>query len=215
MLGSCRYAWSAGGRAYFAYYCGEMADGDSDSTLAVALAEYGALRSEVLNAFDRQQRLYLFQFSFSGVVLSFAIVELDWAPAALILPLVAYLLGSRFLQISLGVVRISDYIQSELSPLVGHHLRWEEWNIEQRRDQLSGGRSVAPINLTSAMFVGPALLGWAVGVWGLVGRVGNAGGVELTGLVVLAAGSAFTVILLLRSWRLQWRIRQSYRGESG
>jgi hypothetical protein len=102
---------------------------------AAALAEFTALRAEVLQMKQIQWAILAFQLGATGVVVKLALSphRTAWL---LIVPLLSYVLVAQYLRCSDGLDRISAYIRDDLNPRVSGHLQWEEWKYRRSRSHI-------------------------------------------------------------------------------
>jgi len=92
------------------------------------LAEYSALRAEILQSLQVQFNIFALQLTASAALFSFSLSGKSRAGFLLVIPLVTYALSQRYLSEHYGVERMSFYIAEELSPKVHGGLEWEAWN---------------------------------------------------------------------------------------
>jgi hypothetical protein len=91
------------------------------------LAEFVALRAELLQRAANQAHLMSLQLTAVGAILSLAIARGSLRGLALVIPLVGYSLYSRYVDDALTVIRIARYIRDDLDSRVPGGLRWERW----------------------------------------------------------------------------------------
>jgi hypothetical protein len=91
------------------------------------LAEFSALRAEILQCLQMQWNSFALQLTATAVIFSFSLSSNSRTGFLLILPVITYVLGSQFMNNYEGMQRIAAYIIEELSPMVPGGLRWEEW----------------------------------------------------------------------------------------
>ncbi|GIF47172.1 hypothetical protein DFJ67_7203 [Asanoa ferruginea] len=92
-----------------------------------ALAEFNALRAEIMGRQTNTQQLLSIQLTVSGAVFSLALSSPGRSAVLLILPLITFMLAGRHVAHSYACLSIATYIRSELSPRVEGGLGWEEW----------------------------------------------------------------------------------------
>jgi len=99
------------------------------------LAEFAALRAEILQSFQAQWNSFALQLTATAVIFSFSLSNTSRTGFLLILPVITYALSRQYQSNTAGIQRIAKYIMEELSPRVPGGLRWEEW----LRQYLSSG----------------------------------------------------------------------------
>lgn len=92
----------------------------------VVLAEFAALRAEILQTLSQQWIILAFDLTAAGAVFSIALSSHN-PRILLILPVVTYSLIDQYLRNFKMLMRLGKYIQDTLSPAVDGHLGWEEW----------------------------------------------------------------------------------------
>jgi hypothetical protein len=92
----------------------------------VVLAEFTALRAEILQTLSQQWLILVFDLTAAGAVFSIALSSHN-ARILLILPVVSYSLIDQYLRNFKMLMRLGDYIRYTLSPEVHGHLGWEDW----------------------------------------------------------------------------------------
>jgi hypothetical protein len=95
------------------------------------LAEFVALRAELLQLGQYQHQLVALNLTFAGAVLGFVVSRNVIAQVALVVPVVSYLLCMRSVMLSLGIHEIGCYIRDDLDTRVCGGLRWERWLQER------------------------------------------------------------------------------------
>jgi hypothetical protein len=91
------------------------------------LAEFAALRQELLYRAGNQSQLMSLQLTATGVVLGISATQDGARRLALLIPLISYSLYSRYIDDALGIITISTYIRDDLTGRVPGGLLWEEW----------------------------------------------------------------------------------------
>ena len=104
-----------------------MTASDKELSAQAALAEFAALRSEVLQAFSMQWNTVALQLTTTGVLVSFSLTSHTRTGFLLIVPVISYILNGRYLRSERLILTAATYIMSELSPRVPGGLKWEEW----------------------------------------------------------------------------------------
>jgi hypothetical protein len=98
---------------------------------AGALAEFAALREEILQRNQMASNIFVFQLTSTGAIFGFVLSNPALQPLLITLAYSSYLLCSRFVTYQLGNSVISDYIRSELTHKVTGGLEWESWYRSQ------------------------------------------------------------------------------------
>ena len=97
------------------YLSGVTVVSTEKGTIEVLLAEFSALRDEILQNLSMQWNTFVFQLTTTGIVFSFALTDKSRVGFLLIIPVVSYALGGRFLHGSRAIQEIGIYIRDELS----------------------------------------------------------------------------------------------------
>lgn len=130
----------------------------------VMLAEYSALRSEVDRRVNLQWNVVALQLTSAGVIASLAISRAADIALLLVIPLLSYMLGQRYILHDYNIGLISKYIRESLSGRLGNHLAWESWKAEQVESDREQGRwptataAWRPLHPTRLAFEGVACL---------------------------------------------------------
>ena len=95
----------------------------------VLLAEFAALRAEILQALSMQWNVVALELTATGVVFSLALSRRNYF-LLLVLPIVSYALGNSYLSSFYSMQRLGSYIREELSPKLPGGLLWEEWHMK-------------------------------------------------------------------------------------
>jgi hypothetical protein len=114
---------------------------EQSSALAVALAQYAALKAEQLERIRyREHLIYLMIFS-SGAVLAFALHAAQQATAVLVLPLLGFLFGWPYVIADRATSRVGEFLRTavepELADMVDHgrERRMLSWEFRHPSDQ--------------------------------------------------------------------------------
>ncbi|GAA3841975.1 hypothetical protein [Streptomyces chiangmaiensis] len=91
------------------------------------LAEFTALRQEIIQRQATQHNVLALQLTISGAVFSFALTGTSRSGFLLIVPVSTYLLCSRFVEDHVGIGQLGRYIREHLSPRIPGGLGWESW----------------------------------------------------------------------------------------
>src|ERR1700730_15638126 len=132
----------------------------NNGDVQVLLAEFSALRAEILQELSMRWNIFIFQLTTTGVVFSFALTGHSRTGFLLIIPVVAYALGGRLLDSERAVREMGIYIMNELSPRIPGGLKWEEWHRERPLPR----PTIAWLSPVTVIFPGISLiaLAWVV-----------------------------------------------------
>lgn len=126
-------------------------------SVEVLLAEFSALRDEILQIMSTQWNIFVFQLTTTGVVFSFALTSKSRIGFLLIIPVVSYALGGRYLHNDRAIQELGTYIMNELSPRVPGGLKWEAWH----RNRAFPKPAIAWLSPLAATFPGASLIALA------------------------------------------------------
>lgn len=104
-----------------------MASDDADRDQSGALAEFAALRAEILARQAHQHTMMALNLTISGALFSFALTQTSRVLALLVVPFTSFMIGGRFIAQDHGIEEIGTYISAHLSPRVSGGLGWEEF----------------------------------------------------------------------------------------
>ncbi len=107
------------------------ADAEAQLANKVMLAEYAALRAEVDRRANVQWNVVALQITSAGVIASLAISRVSDIALLLVIPLLSYMLGSRYILHDYHIKLISRYIRESLSGRLHDHLEWERWKLNR------------------------------------------------------------------------------------
>jgi hypothetical protein len=161
------------------------------------LAEFNALRAEVIARQNSQQALLSIQLTAAGALFSLALSGAGRAAVLLILPLVTYMLAGRHVSHSYACLSIGTYIRTELSGRVPGGLGWEAWLRAHRSAQ----RRYQVLNPLFISFPGISFLALLGALPYLTSQ-----NTSTTG-IILWFGWLSGVGLAVMSTRLVWHIR--------
>jgi hypothetical protein len=94
---------------------------------AIVMAEYDALRAEILQRFSLQWSMFALQLTAAGVIFSFSLSNPSHTGFLLILPLITYALTGRYVNQFFSIQRIARYIREVIEVKVNGDLHWETW----------------------------------------------------------------------------------------
>lgn len=116
----------------------ETAPAEAQPGNQVMLAEYSALRSEVDRRANIQWNVLALQITSAGVIASLAISRPADIALLLVIPLLSYMLGSRYILHDYHLKLISRYIRDSLSGRLQGNLAWEAWKADQMEPDVQG-----------------------------------------------------------------------------
>jgi hypothetical protein len=95
------------------------------------LAEYSALRNEILQRLSGHWIMFAFQLTVAGVLFSFALTSSSRTGFLLIIPIVSYAVSAEYLRNERMIRRLGEYIRLELSTKIPgvNPLGWESWRL--------------------------------------------------------------------------------------
>lgn len=171
------------------------------------LAEFVALREQILDRAKGQQQMLTLQLTLSGGIFGFSVSKHSMTALLLIVPFSSYLLCGRLVNQHFSTVRAAKYIREELSPRIPGGLHWEEW-LDQPEPRAPNPFGVElPLFIT---FVGASLLSLT---WSLAYVLTCSGMTTMAKIGLIAVWSmgltitGLSVVLLLqRSGRLTPRL---------
>ena len=121
----------------------------------VVLAEFAALRAEILQTLSQQWLILAFDLTAAGAIFSVAQSSHN-TRLLLILPVVTYSLIEQYLKNFKMLMRLGDYIKDILSPRVHYHLGWEKWlkpQLGPRKKQNKLRRLIGSFSPLPAIFL--------------------------------------------------------------
>jgi hypothetical protein len=104
---------------------GNSADRDA------VIAEFTALRAEILQRSDTQWNVLALQLTATGVIFSFALSNSSHIGSLLILPVITYALTGRYVSQAFGTDKIAKYIREVLDVKMKGAFQWEAWQRTQ------------------------------------------------------------------------------------
>jgi hypothetical protein len=162
-----------------------------------ALAEFNALRAEIIARQNSQQGLLSIQLTATGAIFSLALSGAGHSAVLLVLPLITFMLSGRHVSHSYACLSIATYIRVELSDRVRDGLGWERWLQEHR----SRSRKYRPLNPLFITFPGISVLALLGALPYLTASDASATAAMLW--LCWVGGAALT----LSSARLVWKVR--------
>ena len=109
-----------------------MPDDDASLNQNAALAEFNALRAEILARQGHQHTMMALNLTIAGAVFSFALTQPSRLLALLIVPFTAFMIGGTYFAQTYNIEDIGLYIYNNLWGRVTGGLGWEEY-IRQNR----------------------------------------------------------------------------------
>jgi hypothetical protein len=139
------------------------AQAEAQLATKVMLAEYAALRAEVDRRTNVQWNVVALQITSAGVIASLAISRVSDIALLLVIPLLSYMLGSRYILHDYHIKLISKYIRDSLSGRLHDQLEWESWKARRIESDTQWRRWLTPtgwnpLHPTRLAFEGVALL---------------------------------------------------------
>jgi hypothetical protein len=95
------------------------------------LAEFSALRAEILQRQNMQWNMFALQLTAAGVVFSFALSNPSHTGFLLILPVITYALTGRYVGHFISTQKLATYIREVLEVRAHGQLHWEAWHKGQ------------------------------------------------------------------------------------
>jgi len=185
-----------------------MAAKDADGPLA----EFVALRDEILQLNQQQNQMLALQLTISGAVFGIAISHAGLADILMIVPVVSYSLCARYLMNAISIVEIARYIREELANRVPGGLGWESWMLANSRESMSYNLVQIPLLFTFPG-VSVAALSW------VVPYIYSQQVPKMIGLVMLwtisAAAAVQQAVLIIRHRRYRPQVIQVDRQRLG
>jgi hypothetical protein len=172
------------------------------------LAEFAALRAEILHRSNLSWSIFALQLTAAGVVFSFALSNPSHTGFLLILPVISYALAGRYVSQSIATRTLGAYIREVLEVRANGALHWETWNSTRTRGEL---RVLNWVNPYLLVFPGPAVIALAwVGpyVWESHTSVGKRILIVIVwfvGIIVTALSTQMIARSQSRFWRRPWR----------
>ena len=129
---------------------------DSAVSREITLAEFAALRAEILSRVNLQWNIFALQLTAAGVIFSFALSNPHHTGFLLILPLTTYAFAGRYLAQHISIQSVGNYIREVLNPKMNGELTWEDW-VKGRPPPL-GSRTINWLNPLIIAFPGIATI---------------------------------------------------------
>jgi hypothetical protein len=115
-------------------------DGRPDDATQILLAEYAALRAEAERRATIQWNVIALQLASAGAITGLAIAAAANVALLLIVPLMSYMLGHRYLLIDVHLKLIRRYIRDSLSTRLSGQLQWEGWRDQELAPEVARQR---------------------------------------------------------------------------
>ena len=164
------------------------------------LAEFAALRAEILQLNQQQSQILGLQLTIAGAVFGIAISHAGLVGILMIVPIVSYSLCMRYLATGTAIFEIARYIRDDLTNRVPGGLRWESWLSTNSRESIVYSQ-VIPLLVA---FPGVSILALTWVLTYLVGQ--TAPKMIVLAVLWIASGVAAVqqVVLILRLRRDRW-----------
>jgi hypothetical protein len=138
-------------------------DDRPDNSTEILLAEYAALRSEAERRANIQWNVFALQIASAGAIVSLAIASTTNVALLLVVPLVSYMLGNRYILHDFHLKLIRRYVRDSLSSRLSGHLQWESWRDHAVEPETARTRWFTPtgwnaMHPTRLAFAGVAVL---------------------------------------------------------
>lgn len=111
-----------------------------DETLG-PVAEFNALRQEIVARIPLQHAVLIFQLTTTGGVFSLVLTNWSLESILFVLPATSYLLCSSYYEFDRVIRQLGTYITTELSSRVPGGFYWEEWVRKDNRNAQLARRS--------------------------------------------------------------------------
>jgi hypothetical protein len=196
-----------------------MGDKEADQK-AGALAEYTAMRAEILQCSQQMSNLFTALIAtvgvVSGVVLRPNAGLTDSLVVMLVLPVVSYLIVVRYLYLYTGAVRIGIYIETKLEQRIMGEGGWESW-FDENKSAVRAKKSAWILRQGLAdwlAFLGTAVLGLVGSAYGISHKTGGSRTVLCAAwcLGAILTGLTIWTLVAKRSIRSRIRPRQAATG---
>ncbi|HEX6686457.1 MAG TPA: hypothetical protein VF062_27040 [Candidatus Limnocylindrales bacterium] len=122
------------------------------------LAEFTALRAEILQNNQNHNHVLTLQLTITGAILGIVVTGPSLRALALVIPVVSELLYLRFVTDVIETFEAARYIRESLSPRVPGGLGWEEWSLHHARRKPGLGMTSMLLTFSGASMLG---LAWA------------------------------------------------------
>jgi hypothetical protein len=141
-----------------------MAEDRDPTGVSVALAEFEALRAEILQISNSQWSILALQLTAAGVVFSFALSSAGHIGFLLILPVITYAFTGVYVDHHFEIQQVAAYIREVLEPKLGGHLHWETW-LRRNPPKLQTRVWLHPLFLTFPAVAAVAIIWVSAYVW--------------------------------------------------
>lgn len=162
-----------------------------------AIAEFNALRQEIVTRVPLQHQVFVLQLTTTGAVFGLVLSEWSLVPILFILPITSYLFAASHYDTHRVITQIAAYINTQLDGKVPGGLGWESW-VRKDNEGVHKFEFVHPFLLA---FPGPSVL--ALGV-----VAPYTFGSDESGFVYWSFVSAWVagIVLAVASLRLAWKL---------
>lgn len=184
---------------------------DSGERPGGPLAEFVALREEILDRVRAQQQLFALQLTATATLFGFVVSQGEIASVMLIVPFSSYLLCGRLVACHFGTVRVAEYIRDHLSHQVSGGLSWGSWlRGQSTKPHLLG--SLLPLMLT---FAGPSVLALLATIGFVFGRTEAGLGTRVGFIALWCVGLMATALSTMLVLQMTGRARVRSWMETG
>lgn len=164
------------------------------------LAEFNALRAEIIALLDLTWKVHALQLSSAGAIFTFSLSSAGRVPTLLIIPISSYLLLMRLALYRENVKIIGEYIEHTLDKRIPGGLGWEAW-LRTYRGQQNLRQVVTRQPAMIAYFGTSALALVAVAIWFFDFGITHLSS-KLWLLIVFATGWAIGLTLSVETIRM-------------
>jgi hypothetical protein len=194
-----------------------MIRNDDSIDRQMLLAEFTALRAEILHNSNLAWNIFALQVTAAGIIFSFALGNRNHIGFLLILPVITYAFSGRYVGQIVDVLKIGTYIREVLEVKTKGDLHWEEWT----RSRPSRLGTLTLLNPLFLIFPGVAVvaIAWvAPFVWT---SQDVSAGMRVLIVIIWFVDIVVTVLsfelisrIVSRRWRRTWRRRFDKVSES-
>jgi len=181
---------------------------NNDQKADLLLAEYKALRDEILKRMEMRHQFVFWGLMATGAFFTYAAARGVPASVPLLLPVYGFSLAWGWMHNDVRIAELGEYVQTEIESRVGDVKMWQAWK-ERRRGEQPETRFLGGLQLAAAgVFVSFQLLAMAVAY----PRLGTT--FEWSFFVMDAVLIGLTVFLVMRRGLTHWWKRYSERART-
>jgi hypothetical protein len=133
---------------------GPKNDGRSADRTEGPLAEFNALRQEIVTRIPLQQNVFVLQLTTTGAIFGLVLSNWNLVQILYVLPVTSYLFASSHYDLHHVIRQLAGYINEELDRKVPGGLGWEDW--VQRENSRASAHRIRTIHPYLLAFPGPA-----------------------------------------------------------